>query len=260
MRFAMGVEYNGAAYHGFQQQAGLSTVAGCLDTAVSFVANHLTTVVCGGRTDAGVHALGQVVHFDTSASRPEHAWLMGINSQLPSDIVARWVKPVSEEFHARYKAKSRRYRYHIANTRIRPALFAATAAWYRWPLSVEHMHAAAQYLVGTHDFSAFRGQGCQAKSPLKTVEFCKVERHGDDIFFEIQADAFLYHMVRNIVGTLYQVGRQHQPVEWFKTVLESKNRTVAGVAAPPQGLCLIEISYPSVYNLPSTHQQEPNFS
>ncbi len=250
MRIAMGVEYDGTAYAGFQYQETELTIAGCLNKAISTVANERVQCICAGRTDAGVHAKGQVIHFETQAIRREYAWLMGVNSHLPSDIAIQWVKEVPETFHARFEATSRRYHYQILNTHVRPALAARFVAWHYTPLNAALMHEAAQYLVGTHDFSAFRARDCQAKNPVKTIYCCDVSQEKDYILLDIHGSAFLHHMVRNIVGTLYKVGAGKVPPEWVKAVLEGKNRSKAGQTAPAKGLTLVEINYPSVYNLP----------
>lgn len=250
-RLALGLQYDGTAYRGFQAQAGLATVQGELEAALSAIANEPITVYCAGRTDAGVHALGQVVHFDTQADRSLHGWLMGTNSKLPHDISVQWIQEVPEDFHARYKARSRRYRYVIANTPVRPALMNRFATWIYRPLDEKRMHEAAQFLLGTHDFSAFRAVECQAKNPIKTMEFANIARVEDYLILDIKADAFLHHMVRNIVGTLLPIGFGEEPVDFMKKVLESRDRTQAGVTAKPCGLALIEINYPDNFNLPS---------
>jgi tRNA pseudouridine38-40 synthase len=250
-RLALGLQYDGTAYRGFQAQAGLPTVQGALEQALSSIANEPIEVFCAGRTDAGVHAHGQVVHFDTQADRPLHGWLQGTNSKLPNDIALQWIQEVPEDFHARFKAKSRRYRYVIANCVARPALTERFATWIYHRLDEKRMHEAAQALLGTHDFSAFRSVECQAKTPIKTMEFLNIVRAEDYVILDIKADAFLHHMVRNIVGTLLPIGFGHQPVDFMRKVLESRDRTQAGMTAKPCGLSLIEINYPDNFNLPS---------
>ncbi len=250
MRIAIGLEYEGTAYSGFQAQPEGKTVADCLNAAISQVANEPIECICAGRTDAGVHARGQVIHFDTHAIRTEHAWLMGVNRYLPPDIAIQWVKFVPIEFHARFDATARRYHYRILNKPVRPGLEARFLTWHYVHLDAERMHEAAQLLVGEHDFSAFRGSDCQAKSPVKTVHYISVVRNKDIICLDIKANAFLYHMVRNIVGTLYKIGEGRQPVEWMSAVLEGRDRAKAGETAPAKGLTLLEITYPEVYNLP----------
>lgn len=251
MKIALGLQYDGTAYRGFQAQEGLPTIQAELEKALSSVADHPIEVFCAGRTDAGVHAHAQVVHFETQAVRSDYSWMQGTNSKLPNDIAVQWVKPVSDDFHARYKAKARRYRYVIANTQARPALTERFATWVYRPLDAQKMHQAAQALLGTHDFSAFRAAECQAKSPIKTIEFADFVRQDDYVILDIKADAFLHHMVRNIVGTLLPIGMGEFPVSHLETVLKSRDRTQAGMTAKPCGLSLIEINYPDSFNLPS---------
>jgi tRNA pseudouridine38-40 synthase len=250
-RIALGLQYDGTAYRGFQAQAGLSTIQSKLEAALSIVANEPITVFCAGRTDAGVHAMGQVVHFDTKAQRPDYSWWQGANTHLPSDIAVQWATPVPEEFHARYKAMARRYRYIIANTRVRSALTGRFAAWFNRPLDEDKMHEAAQCLIGTHDFSAFRASECQAKNPVKTLEFANVSRQGEYVILDIKCDAFLHHMVRNIIGTLLPIGTGDQPISFLREALISQDRSRAGITAKPCGLSLIEINYPQIFKLPT---------
>jgi tRNA pseudouridine38-40 synthase len=250
-RFALGLQYDGTAYRGFQAQAGLPTVQGALEAALSSIANEPITVFCAGRTDAGVHAMGQVVHFDTHAERSDFNWLQGTNAKLPSDIAVQWVKQVPTDFHARYKAFARQYRYVIANSIARPALTERFATWIHHRLDEKRMHEAAQFLLGTHDFSAFRAAECQAKNPIKTIEFANIARVDEYVILDIKADAFLHHMVRNIVGTLLPIGLGQAPISYLKEALESKDRTRAGMTAKPCGLSLVEINYPNHFNLPS---------
>lgn len=250
-RIALGLQYDGTAYRGFQAQAGLPTIQAELEAALSSVANEPITVYCAGRTDAGVHAMGQVVHFDTNAERPDFGWVQGCNGKLPNDIAVQWAQEVSEDFHARYKARSRRYRYVIANTSARPALTERFATWIYHPLDHLKMHEAAQALLGTHDFSAFRAAECQAKNPIKTMEFANISRQEEYVILDIKADAFLHHMVRNIIGTLLPIGLGSAPVSFMKEALESRCRTRAGMTAKPCGLSLIEINYPDEFHLPS---------
>jgi len=251
MRYALGIEYDGTAYKGFQAQEGLPTIQGVLEHALTRVAAHPVQIICAGRTDAGVHAHGQVVHFDTPAIRDNHSWLQGANTYLPDDIAVSWIKPVPDDFHARFGAYSRRYRYTILNTPVRSGVNHRYAAWYRKPLNADLMHQAAQALVGKHDFSSFRAAQCQAKHPIRTIEWVKIARHGDMITLDIKADAFLQHMVRNIVGSLLPVGYGEQPVTRFVDILKAQDRRQAGVNAKPCGLSLIEINYPDIYELPN---------
>ena len=250
-RLAACVQYDGSAYHGFQLQDNqLDTIQLRLEKAISQVANHPVAVICAGRTDAGVHAWAQIIHFDVKVERDNRSWLFGINANLPRDISIRWVKPVSAQFHARYEATLRHYCYLIYNAPVRQAIMRQGVTWHYRPLDANSMQEAANILVGKHDFSAFRGANCQAKSPIRTVKSLNVTRHNDYLVLEIKANAFLHHMVRNIVGTLYQVGGGLRSVSWIKEVLESKDRRNAGVTAMPYGLYLTGVSYAAHWQLP----------
>jgi tRNA pseudouridine38-40 synthase len=255
MRIAMGVEYDGTAFHGWQTQGDVNTVQERLEEALSKVADHPVKVQCAGRTDAGVHGLGQVVHFDSDSPRSPRNWTLGVNVNLPRDISVSWVQQVADEFHARFSATSRSYRYIILNRSTRSALWAKRAVWIHRPLDETRMQAAACHLVGTHDFSSYRAQGCQAKSPVRTVTELEVRREEERIIIDISANAFLHHMVRNIAGVLIAIGEGDRPVEWSKEVLEYRNRTLGGVTAPPQGLYLVRIEYPEEFGL----QKAPGF-
>jgi tRNA pseudouridine38-40 synthase len=249
-RWAMGVAYEGTQYSGWQIQKDCDqTVQAFVEKALSFVANEPIAVVCAGRTDAGVHASGQVIHFDCSAKRDAHSFILGANSVLPKDISITWALPVSLNFHARFGASSRRYSYFIYNHRSRPGILSSLVTWQCRPLDEHRMQEAANSLIGEHDFSAFRGAGCQASSPVRTVQYCSMKRFHDMIILEIQANAFLMHMVRNIVGSLSLVGMGMQPVSWFSNVLQQKDRQLAGPTAPPNGLYLADVSYPE-FDLP----------
>ncbi len=250
MRVAMGVEYDGTAYHGWQMQDDVVTVQQRLEEALSKVANHPVIVHCAGRTDTGVHGLGQVIHFDSNAVRTPRNWILGCNVNLPHDINISWAQPVSGEFHARFSAVSRSYRYIILNRMTRSAIWRDRAVWIHRPLDEERMAEAARFLVGTHDFSSYRALGCQAKSPVRTVTELSVRRDGDQITIEISADGFLHHMVRNIAGVLMAIGEGDRPVEWAQEVLEYRDRTLGGVTAPPQGLYLLRVGYPEHFKLP----------
>lgn len=253
-RIALGIEYNGNRYRGWQtQQEGVPTVQLALEQALAKVADHPVTVVCAGRTDAGVHGCGQVVHFDSDAARSMHAWQFGGNSNLPADISIRWAVPVPDDFHARFSAMSRRYRYVIYNHPIRPALLADQVSWQFRPLNVEAMREGARHLLGEHDFTSFRGIYCQSKSPVKTLHRLDLFQRGNLIVLEAEANAFLMHMVRNIAGTLMAVGTGKRAPDWVKEVLEARNRALAAPTAPPYGLYLVGIGYPERFNLP----QEP---
>jgi tRNA pseudouridine38-40 synthase len=243
-RIALGIEYDGTAYHGWQKQPHAPSVQTTLNRAVSAVANEPVECVGAGRTDAGVHATGQVAHFDTHAERRRREWLLGINSRLPPDINVRWVMPVAPEFHARFAARFRGYHYLVLNRPVRSALLRHRAWWVHKPLDAAIMHAAAQILVGTHDFSSFRAAACQAKTPVRTLTDIVVERHGDHIELRCRADAFLHHMVRNVVGSLVRVGAGAEAPEWIAAVLEARNRRAAGPTAPAAGLTLTAAEYP----------------
>ncbi len=250
-RYAAGLEYDGTGFCGWQNQTGVRTVQHALNQAASLVANHPVTVAAAGRTDAGVHALGQVVHFDGTTPRSLRAWLLGINSNLPADLVLHWVLPVPPDFHARYSAIGRSYRYVILNRPVRAALNRNRLWTLREPLSVGPMTAAGQTLLGEHDFSAFRGAGCQAKSPVRRIESLQVSRAGDVVQVEVRANGFLYHMVRNIVGALVWVGTGQVQPEWVLDLLRGRDRRQGAPTAPPQGLYLDHVHYPSGLGFPA---------
>jgi tRNA pseudouridine38-40 synthase len=249
-RWAAGVEYIGTGYGGWQAQRRVQSVQAVLEAALSKIANHELRVVCAGRTDAGVHAYQQVVHFDTGAARSPYAWLLGTNSNLPADVSLRWIQPVGETFNARFSAQARRYRYVIHNQRARSALLRDRAAWWPQPLNAAAMHVGAQALLGVHDFSAFRDSQCQAKSPVREIKSLGVSRIDDFVVIDICANAFLQHMVRNITGVLAAVGLGEQPPEWVAEVLAGRDRSKAGVNAPPGGLYFVGPEYPAEYALP----------
>ena len=249
-RIAAGVEYDGRAYSGWQIQPALNTVQDVVQRALSRVADSPVECTCAGRTDAGVHALSQVLHFDSDAVRGERAWRLGANTYLPADVSLVWVREVPGHFHARYSAQARSYRYLIHNRDSRPALAAGRATWERRPLDVPRMHAAAQSLVGEHDFSSFRAIECQAKSPLRRVERLEVTRQGEWVTLDVTANAFLHHMVRNIAGLLLSVGHGESPPERVAAVLGARDRKVNAATAPPDGLYLAAVRYPSEFGLP----------
>ncbi len=251
MRFALGVEYDGSDFSGWESQPRRRTVQSTLETALACVADGPVATVCAGRTDAGVHAIAQVVHFDSAAERAPHEWVMGTNSKLPGDVSVRWANPVAEPFHARYSAVCRYYRYVILNRRQRPALLRRRAAWERSPLQVAAMRAAAEYLLGEQDFSSFRAAGCQAKSAVRNVVGLEVHRRGDLVFIDIAANAFLQHMVRNVAGVLIEIGKGTREPAWAKELLEARDRTRAAATAPSQGLYLSRIDYPPEHGLPA---------
>jgi len=249
MRFAAAVEYDGSYFHGWQEQGDLATVQWEVERALSAVAAEKIKVICAGRTDAGVHATSQMIHFETTAERPLHSWLFGVNSNLPTTVSVRWVQPVSDEFHARFSATSRRYHYYIYNHRIRSALLRRYTSWQCRSLDAEVMQEAAQHLVGEHDFSSFRASQCQAHSPIRKIDFINLTRNGDIICLDIQANAFLQHMVRNIAGVLMAIGTGQEPPTWIEDVLHAKARAEGGVTAQPNGLYLVEVGYPAEFNL-----------
>lgn len=251
MRIALGIEYDGTDFFGWQRLSHGSTVQGVVEEALSFVADHPVAVTCAGRTDSGVHARCQVVHFDSHAGRSERSWMLGTNSQLPSTVGVRWVVPVDEAFHARYGAVGRRYRYTILNRSARPALDARYVAWERQPLDTDAMQRASQALIGENDFSAFRTLACQAKSPRRNVHSIQIDRMGDRIDIDIQANAFLHHMVRNIVGSLLPIGRGERPESWLAELLAGHDRSLAGPTASASGLCFICPIYPAASGLPT---------
>lgn len=250
MRYAVGVEYDGGAYSGWQTLEGIPSVQAEVERALSLVAADPVKVVCAGRTDAGVHALAQVIHFDTAAVRPERGWVLGANTHLPADISLLWAREVPADFHARFSATARRYRYLLFDRRTRSGLWATRSTWSAHALDAAAMHEAAQCLVGRHDFTSFRAAECQANSPIRLVESVSVERQGALVVLEVQANAFLHHMVRNIVGTLLPVGRGERPREWVAEVLAARDRRVAGITAPPQGLYFAGVRYPSALGVP----------
>lgn len=250
-KVALIVEYNGAAYKGWQAQKFTDdTVQGKLEQALTKIANHPVNVICAGRTDAGVHASAQIVHFETSAIRPERAWTLGVNTHLPDDISVKFAAYVSDGFHARFSALSRRYRYVIYQSEFRPALLGKGVTWTYKSLDVETMREAAKHFVGTHDFTSFRAIGCQAHSPVRTVHHFTVEQIGSYIVLDVQANAFLHHMIRNFAGVLMAIGAGEQPVTWAKEVLEARDRAKGGVTAPPYGLYFVDVEYPAEFNLP----------
>lgn len=250
MRIAAGIEYCGSGFHGWQRQKKRRNVQQNVEAALSTVADHPVIIHCAGRTDAGVHALHQVIHFDTSAEREIHSWVFGGNVNLPRDIGINWAIPVDEDFHARFSATARTYRYIILNRRSRPAVYNRLVTWEYQPLDEMLMAKAAMALVGEHDFTSYRAQACQAKSPVREIRKLEIARDGDIVIIEIEANAFLHHMVRNIAGVLMMIGMGKESVEWAKQVLDARDRTAGGVTAAPDGLYLIHISYPDKYPLP----------
>jgi tRNA pseudouridine38-40 synthase len=251
MRIALGIEYDGTDFLGWQRLSHGETVQGALEQALSFVAAHPIEVTCAGRTDAGVHGRCQVVHFDSAVQRDARSWILGGCSNLPTSVAVVWAQPVSADFHARFSARSRRYRYTILNRPVRAALDARYVTWERQPLDAERMHEAAQVLVGEHDFSAFRAISCQAAHARRAVLAIGVRREGEQVIVEIEANAFLHHMVRNIVGSLLPIGRGERPVAWMGELLAGRNREVAGPTAPSSGLTFLGPRYEPHWGLPA---------
>jgi len=256
-RLALGIEYDGSAFAGWQFQSHARSVQGELQQALSRVADHPVELTAAGRTDAGVHALEMVAHFDTTAERPLHAWVFGANSFASTEVSVLWAHPVPDDFHARHAALSRSYVYRILDRRLRPALERQRVCWVRSPLDVERMHAAAQVLLGHHDFSAFRSSECQSPTPVRKLFEIAVERCGGHVDVRLRANAFLHHMVRNIAGSLLLVGRGERPEQWIGEVLAGRDRTRAGPTAPPQGLYFVGAEYPAEFGLPSYKLQRP---
>lgn len=251
MRWAAGIEYAGTRYRGWQKHAHIDSVQARLESALSKVADHSVAVVASGRTDAGVHARMQVVHFESEAARSPLAWRRGGNANLPSDIAVQWVIPVDEAFHARYSATSRRYRFVILNRATRSALWAERTWWFPHDLDAASMHEAAQYLLGEHDFSAFRASECQSPTPVRRMTRLSVSRSGDCISVDVDGNAFLHHMVRNIVGSLVRVGQGREAPQWMAQLLAGRDRTKAGPTANPEGLYLLGAEYPDYPDIAS---------
>lgn len=251
MRIALGIEYDGTDFLGWQRLTVGASVQAEVEQALSRVAAAPVTVSCAGRTDTGVHGRCQVVHFDTLAQRAMRGWVLGACSLLPASIAVLWAQPVAPEFHARHSALSRRYEYLILNRPIRAALDARRVTWERLPLDAGRMHAAIQALLGAHDFTSFRALSCQAKHPRRTVLAASVRREGACVYVEIEANGFLHHMVRNIVGSLLPIGRGERPVEWMAELLAARRRSVAGPTAPPSGLSFIGPRYAAHWGLPA---------
>lgn len=251
-RYALGIEYVGAAYRGWQLQAhdNVPTIQAEVERALSVIADHPVQVVCAGRTDAGVNACHQVVHFDSWADRVDRAWVLGTNSHLPDDISIKWAQKVPGCFHARFSARERRYRYLIYTSPSRPAVLAGGVTWTHRMLDVERMRQAAQHLIGEHDFTSYRAVGCQAKRPVREVRRLEVYRSGQLVVIDISANAFLHHMVRNIAGVLMAIGSGEREPDWAREVLEARDRRKGGVTAPPDGLYFVDVRYPELFKLP----------
>lgn len=255
MRYAIGVEYDGSGFSGWQRLSqpgtpGPATVQAALEDALGRVADSPVQTTCAGRTDAGVHGRCQVVHFDSDASRDPRAWVLGTSSRLPPAVAVRWCVPVAEGFNARFDARARRYRYRILNRSVRPALERQYLSWHRFPLDADAMHRAAQHLLGERDFSSFRSVHCQATHARRNLQAINVRRMQDEVVVEVQANAFLHHMVRNIVGSLLEVGAGHRDEDWIADLLAVRDRNLAGPTAPAPGLLFVGPLYPPECGLP----------
>ena len=250
MRLALGIEYDGSSFFGWQLQPELSTIQGEIERGLSQIAGEPIRVFCAGRTDTGVHATYQIIHFDTTVIRPIGAWVRGLNALISNEISILWVREVSVDFHARYSALRRTYRYLLLNREQRPGLFAKNIGWYHKNLDIDAMNNAALALIGKHDFSAFRSSECQANSPVRVIEELSIRSSGNIIIFEITANAFLHHMVRNIVGTLVYIGAGKHSVEWMQEILFSRDRALAAPTFSPNGLYLTAIDYNPDWRLP----------
>lgn len=251
-RIAIGIEYDGSQFKGWQMQShGTRTVQESVQIALSKIANHPVIVTCAGRTDTGVHATDQVVHFDTTAIRENKAWIMGVNTELPDDVSILWAHEVVDDFNARFKATMRSYRYIIRNSSTRPAIHNHRVTWIYDELDTAAMHESAQSLIGQHDFSSFRSSQCQAKHAVRVMKSITVTRQQGHIYIDVRANAFLHHMVRNIVGSLLLVGRGDKNPQWMADLLELKDRKQAGMTASASGLYLVAVEYPPEYGLPS---------
>ncbi|MDP0588886.1 MAG: tRNA pseudouridine(38-40) synthase TruA [Candidatus Endonucleobacter bathymodioli] len=253
LHYAASIQYDGAGYHGWQSlKSGLPSVQTELERALSKVANSSTKVICAGRTDAGVHGCSQIVHFDTDAERSNRSWTYGVNANLPDTIAVNWVQSVSDDFHARFSALWRRYRYIIYNHNIRPTHLPKGLTWNYWPLDEVRMQEAARYLVGEHDFNSYRSARCQAKNPKRTIHHLSINRYRRLVVIDIKANAFLQHMVRNIAGVLMEIGCGKREPIWAKDVLDGRDRKLGGVTSAPWGLYFVDVGYPEKFGLPCT--------
>jgi tRNA pseudouridine38-40 synthase len=257
VRIAACVEYDGSGFCGWQHQRGEHTVQDCVEHAFSVVADHPVRVICAGRTDTGVHATAQVVHFETTARRSERSWVLGANSNLPDEVAVNWAQPVPADFHARFSARERSYRYVILNRWVRSGLLRGRTTWVHRPLDVGRMAEGAASLIGEHDFSSFRALACQSKSPIRELRELRVTRRGEFVLIDVAANAFLHHMVRNIAGVLIAVGSGDRSPAWVVQLLAARDRTVGGVTAPPHGLYLVRVAYDPALGLPDEQRLPP---
>ncbi len=251
MRVALAVEYDGSAFCGWQRQPHCHSVQAEVEQALSKVADEPITVHCAGRTDTGVHALAQVIHFDTNNERPLRAWTFGANTHMSKKVSVHWAKAVPDDFHARFKAINRSYRYTILNRNTRSGLFGDRLSWVNQPLDHALMHQAAQALIGVHDFSAFRSADCQAKHAVRQMFKLDVTRQGQLVIIDVMANGFLHNMVRILTGCLIRVGKGEESPDWLQELLKVGDRRQAGMTAPPQGLCFIQPEYPGAFNIPN---------
>lgn len=256
MRIALGIEYDGSHFCGWQYQDHSPSVQAGVEAALAEVANAPVRVICAGRTDTGVHALNQVVHFDTEVNRSERAWVFGSNTNLPKGVVVLWARVMDDSFHARFSATRRRYRYVIFNRNVRPTFLVNRVTWEYRALDVEPMQLAANHLLGKHDFNAYRAAACQAKSSVREIYSLEVKRQQDLVIIDVEANAFLHHMVRNIAGVLMAIGAGEKPPGWSKDVLMSKDRVHGGVTAPPYGLYLMDVDYEAQYQIPKVENSQ----
>jgi tRNA pseudouridine38-40 synthase len=258
VRVALGLEYDGGGFCGWQSQPSGCGVQDALEEALGKIAGRPVRVVAAGRTDTGVHASVQVVHFDTDVHRPETAWVRGVNAFLPGGMAVLWARPVADDFHARFSALGRSYRYVLLTHPVRPALLNGRVGWFHLPLDLHAMREGAGYLLGEHDFSAFRAAECQAKSPVRRMDALEIRAAGDYLVFDLSANAFLHHMVRNLVGCLVYVGKGRYPPAWIKELLDSRDRTLAAPTFAPDGLYLSGIRYDPKWGIPDMGVRSPN--
>jgi tRNA pseudouridine38-40 synthase len=254
MRLALGIEYDGTYFCGWQSQPNGCGVQDALEASLRKMAGHELRVIAAGRTDTGVHALSQVIHFNTTTERPLSAWVRGVNANMPDAVRVLWAKVVDERFHARFDAYQRSYQYLLFNHAVAPAIMASKAGWFHLPLDVGLMSKAASYLVGEHDFSAFRAAECQAKTPIKQMHRAEVRRKEDYVLFDFCGSAFLHHQVRNMVGALIYIGKGHYPPEYMQELLQNRDRTKAPPTFSPDGLYLTGVGYDAKWGLPSTQR------
>ena len=252
----MGIEYDGTAYNGWQKQNVGTGIQSVVEEAVSEVADKKIDVICAGRTDSGVHAVGQVIHYDTTADRSEYEWQSGVNSLLSDDINIKWTKIINEDFHARFSAINRTYRYIILNRKVRSSLHSKRCWWVHQDINDSLMRECASTFIGKHDFSSFRASTCQASSPIREIYNLDINRENEFVIITIKANAFLQKMVRNIVGSMVQVGRKEKEIRWLRDAFNNKDRQSAGITAPPQGLCLVEVKYPENFGISSINNYE----